>query len=98
MSERMTMIRQRLNATLAPEHLDIRDDSHLHRGHAGAAGGGGHFHVRITSSRFAAQTALQRHRQVYAALADMMPREIHALSIEAHAPEERSSPPGAASP
>ena len=90
-AERVALIKQRLSAALAPESLDILDESHLHRGHAGAAGGGGHFKVRITSSRFAEQSALQRHRQVYAALADLMPQQIHALSIEAHTPEEQPS-------
>ncbi|MGI9229574.1 MAG: BolA family protein [Gammaproteobacteria bacterium] len=89
-AERVAMIRQRLTAALTPDSLDISDESHLHAGHAGAASGGGHFSVRVVSKRFADQSVLQRHRQIYTALADMMPGHIHALSITAHTPEEQA--------
>jgi BolA protein len=82
------MIRARLEQTFSPARLDITDESHLHRGHAGAASGAGHFSVVITSAAFSGQTMVQRHRLVYRAVSDMMPGEIHALSIQALAPEE----------
>ena len=91
---RLETIRSKLQQSLAPERLEITDDSHLHVGHAGAAAGGGHFSVRITSSRFRGHSTLQRHRLVYQAVDDMMPGEIHALSIKAHTPEEET-PAGA---
>lgn len=86
--DRVTTIRSKLQQALAPERLDITDDSHLHAGHAGAAGGAGHFTVRIASSRFHDRSTLERHRMVYQAVSDMMPQEIHALSITARTPEE----------
>ena len=52
--------------------------------------GGGHFSVRVTSSRFRGHSTLQRHRLVYQAVDDMMPGEIHALSIKARTPEEET--------
>lgn len=70
-------------ATLEPIELDLRDDSALHAGHAGAREGG-HFHVRIVSRKFAGLAPLARHRLVYAAVAGLMGRDIHALSIDAH--------------
>ena len=82
------MIRARLEQALAPALLDITDDSHLHRGHAGAASGGGHFSVVIVSDKFTGLSLVQRHRLVYQAVGDMMPGEIHALSIQSLAPEE----------
>ena len=82
------MIRTRLEQTLSPARLDITDDSHLHKGHAGAASGAGHFSVVIVSDKFSGQNPVQRHRMVYLAVNDMMPGEIHALSIQALAPEE----------
>jgi BolA protein len=85
-------IRERL-AALDPEALDLVDESALHAGHAGAAGGGGHYRLTIVSPRFRGQGTLARHRMVYGALAPMMRREIHALSIQALAPEERGAPP-----
>ncbi|WP_317622921.1 BolA family protein [Thiohalobacter sp.] len=82
------MIRERLQAALAPESIDIQDDTAKHAGHAGARGGGGHFIVRIVSTAFAGKTPVQRHRMVFEALGDAMQTEIHALSIDARTPDE----------
>ena len=95
MTDRTDLIEQRLRAALAPERLEIVDDSAAHAGHAGAREGG-HFTVRIVSTAFAGKPLIQRHRLVHAAVADLMRQEIHALSInKAQTPDEaRSSIPG----
>jgi BolA protein len=80
-------IRERL-AALEPESIEVRDDSHRHVGHEGAKGGGGHFSLVIVSKRFSGVAAQARHRMVYDALGPLMQRDIHALAIEARAPEE----------
>jgi BolA protein len=82
---RADRLRLALQAALHPTQLDIRDDSAKHAGHAGAREGG-HFHVIIASPAFAGVPALERHRMVYAAAAELMGRDIHALSIEARSP------------
>ena len=87
-AERIDMIRTRLERELQPAALEIIDESAKHAGHAGAASGGGHFIVNITASAFQDKTPIQRHRQVYDALGDIMHSEIHALSIQARTPEE----------
>ncbi|MEO8157793.1 MAG: BolA family protein [Betaproteobacteria bacterium] len=81
------MIRERLSC-LAPESLELFDDSHEHAGHAGARDGGGHFQLVIVAREFAGKSAVTRHRLVYDALADLMPKRIHALAIRAYAPDE----------
>jgi BolA protein len=78
-------LRSALQNALAPTLLEIRDDSAKHAGHAGAREGG-HFHVTIVAPAFAGLTAVQRHRMVYAAAAELMGRDIHALSIDARVP------------
>lgn len=84
------MIRERLEAALPVEHLEIEDESHLHAGHEGARDGGGHFRVLVVSPAFAGKPPLQRHRLVYDAMGDAMRRDtIHALSIRALTPDER---------
>ena len=88
MSERITRIEALLQAALAPESMELIDDSHKHEGHAGARGGAGHYDLTIVSERFTGVTTVARHRLVYDALAEMMPAEIHALSIKACSPEE----------
>ncbi len=80
-------IETRLRAALAPSHIEVQDDSHLHAGHAGAREGG-HYTVRICSARFAGLPRLARHRLVYAALGPLPALGVHALALQAWAPEE----------
>jgi BolA protein len=79
-------LRARLEARFAPLELTIEDESHRHAGHAGAAGGHGHFRVRIVAEAFRGLSPLARHREVYAAVGDLMKTDIHALSLDAEAP------------
>ncbi len=85
---RMTRIRQRIEAELAPESLEIDDESHLHAGHAGARDGRGHYQVIVVSSVFAGKTRIQRHRLVFDAVGDLMETDIHALGVKAYTPDE----------
>ena len=85
--ERIAMIRERLTEVFSPQALNIIDESAKHAGHA-SAGGAGHFVVEIVSDTFAGNSLIQRHRQVYDALDDIMHSEIHALSIKASTPAE----------
>ncbi len=87
---RLQRIHERLQS-LHPEICELRDDSHLHAGHAGAASGGGHFHLKISTAEFTGLNRINRHRLVYDALGELMHSEIHALSIEAYAPHEISA-------
>jgi BolA family transcriptional regulator, general stress-responsive regulator len=84
---RTAAIHAALDAAFAPLELEVIDDSHRHAGHAGAADGRGHFRVRIVSAAFAGMAPLARHRAVYAVLGDLMQTDIHALSIQATAPD-----------
>ncbi len=87
---RIERLESRLRAALQPVDLQVIDDSHLHAGHVGAAGGHGHFTVHLVSERFSGLPVVRRHRLVYEAVGDMMTTDIHALSIQALAPGERS--------
>ena len=81
-------LRDRLTTALAPESLEVMDDSASHAGHAGARSGGGHYVVIIVSQAFTGLGLLQRHRLIYDALGDAMGGAIHALSIKAYSPQE----------
>ncbi len=87
-SKRLEWIEQTLREALAAESIRVQDESHLHRGHAGAAAGGGHFRVRVVSETFRNQTRVQRHRAVYSALSQHMGSAIHALALETLTPDE----------
>jgi BolA protein len=81
-----TRIQRLLQQQLKPAHLEVRDDSRAHAGHANA--GRGHFHVRIVSTSFEGLKPIQRHRLVNETLATLFESDIHALAIEALTPSE----------
>ncbi len=87
MTDAIHEMKQRL-AALAPEHIEIVDESALHAGHAGARSGGGHYQLTLIAAAFAGQNIVARHRAIYQALGDLMNTRIHALSITALAPGE----------
>jgi len=68
--------------------IQVEDESHLHVGHAGAAGGAGHFRVRVIDARFNGLQRIARHRLVYDAVSDWLPARVHALNIIAMTLEE----------
>jgi BolA protein len=78
-----------LRARFAPERIEVVDESAQHAGHAGAREhGGGHFAVTIVSAAFDGRSAVERHRMVYAALADEMRGAVHALALTTRTPAE----------
>jgi BolA family transcriptional regulator, general stress-responsive regulator len=86
-------LRSAIERSLKPHSLEIIDESARHVGHPGARGGG-HFRVTLVSDAFRGHSQLERHRLVYAAVAPLMQRAVHALNIVARTPEEGArSPP-----
>ena len=85
---------ERLRSSLAAEHVVVRDDSERHVGHEGARGGGGHYTVVVVAACFAGLDLVARHRAVYGAVGEMIPGQIHALSILSYTPEEWKKRPG----
>lgn len=88
----MTMgdrIAARLTEALAPSFLDVIDESGRHAGHVGARPSGGtHYRVRIVSAKFGGLSRIARHRIVYSVLRAEFADGLHALAIDAKAPEE----------
>lgn len=72
---------------LQPIALEIADDSAKHAGHAGNTGGG-HLSAKIVSNAFSGLNTVARHRAVYALVSDLMPHQLHALSLTTKAPDE----------
>jgi BolA protein len=85
-SDRERLLRQCLEVRFAPSVLVIKDESHLHAGHAGAAAGHSHFRVTIVAEAFRGVPPLARHRLVYAAVGELLNTDIHALAIDASPP------------
>ncbi|HEX4077353.1 MAG TPA: BolA family protein [Rhizomicrobium sp.] len=82
-------MRRKLTASLAPIELLIEDESARHAGHAGARPGGEtHFRVHIVSRAFEGLSRVARQRRIHEILSEEMRTRVHALSIDARAPEE----------
>jgi BolA protein len=88
-ADRVAQIESRLKEAFSPVLLQVKDQSHLHAGHAGAKDGLGHFEVTIVSEDFTGRRPLERHRMIFEALGSLMQTDIHALRLHAHTPAER---------
>jgi BolA protein len=76
-------IRSRLEQAFGPTLLEVRDDSEMHRGHAGyREGGESHFTVTIRAEAFAGMSRLARHRAVHEALGPEIMGRLHALALK----------------
>ncbi|MCW5697880.1 MAG: BolA family transcriptional regulator [Bauldia sp.] len=79
-------ITRTLTEAFQPASLEVVDESHLHKGHAGwSEGGETHFRVRITAPAFAGMTRVAIHRAINDALKAELAGDVHALAIEAKA-------------
>lgn len=90
------LLLDKLTRAFAPIDLDVVDDSAAHRGHQGAAGGGGHFQVRIVAAAFEGKALVARHRLVYEVLAEEMAGPVHALALRTLTPAEAQAEAAAA--
>ena len=92
-----TIIREKLTAGLAPERLEVEDDSARHAGHHheggidGRPGGGSHFNLTVVSAAFEGRNRVERQRMVNLLLRDELAGPVHALSIKAQTPAEAVS-------
>jgi len=72
-----------LTEKFTPVHLDVINESHKHKGHAGDNGTGeSHFKVIIVSPSFTDKSRVARSRMVHDALGDLLKDKIHALSLK----------------
>jgi BolA protein len=89
-------IEAKLQAELGPSHLEVINESHMHKVPPGSET---HFKVVVVSDRFDGLSAVKRHQLVYGVLAEEMnaptkPR-IHALAITSRTPTEWAASPEA---
>jgi len=82
-------IRDTLAQALSPERLDVSDESAKHAGHMGAIPGKTtHVRVVVVADAFRGRSRVERHRIVNRLLTAEMEAGLHALAIEAKAPDE----------
>jgi BolA protein len=95
MDAAMTTRASRIETTLRQHFqvvsLVVRDDSHLHAGHAGASPAGEtHYAVLLVAPEFDGQSRVARSRLVHELLADEFSRGLHALSLTLRTPQEHA--------
>jgi len=79
------LIQQRIQTELAPQHLSVENESHMHRSEPGAES---HFKLVVVSSQFTGLRLLARHQKINALLADLLAGPVHALALHTYTPEE----------
>ena len=78
-------IEEKLAAELAPEQLEIVDETGSHNVPPGSES---HFRVTVVAEAFAGEALLARHRRVNRMLADELAGPVHALALHTYTPAE----------
>ncbi|HHO67778.1 MAG TPA: BolA family transcriptional regulator [Gammaproteobacteria bacterium] len=68
-------LRQRIEAGVPDAEVSVK-------------GEGDHFEADVVSAAFEGKSMVQQHQMVYAALGDLMQKEIHALALHTWTPEQ----------
>ena len=85
-------IRRKITERLAPETLEVKDESHLHAGHASAPEGGeSHFRITVVASAFEGLGAVARQRLVNDILREELAGPVHALAMKTLTPDEAAA-------
>ena len=86
----MTMkqiIEIKITNAIAPTHLEVINESHLHNVPPGSES---HFKLVIVTNVFEGLSKVKRHQQINGLLADELKGSIHALSMQTLTPNEWS--------
>jgi len=78
-------IETKLGEALAPEHLEVINESGNHNVPPGSET---HFKVTIVATAFEGESRVKRHRRVNAALAEELAGGVHALALHAYTRDE----------
>ena len=81
-------IEDKLLAAFSPSVLDVINESGNHNVPAGSES---HFKVVVVSAAFTGKSLVAKHRAVNEVLAEELAGPVHALSIQAHTPEQWSA-------
>lgn len=83
-------IEQKLGQALSIQFIKIDNESHMHNVPKDSET---HFRVELVSREFEGMSLVQRHRRINSILAEELRNGVHALSIDARAPEQSDSLP-----
>lgn len=78
-------IEKKLYESLAPLHLEVINESHMHSVPPGSES---HFKITVVSDKFLDQSPVQRHRTINELLAAEISGPVHALALHTMTPDE----------
>ncbi|OYD26356.1 BolA family protein [Oceanimonas baumannii] len=79
------IIEQKVKQALSPEHLEVINESYMHRVEPGSET---HFKLVVVSEAFEGQRLLARHRTLNSLLAEELAGGVHALALHTLTPAE----------
>lgn len=77
-----SVIEKKIREKFQPEFLEVKNKSHLHRGHLEDESDETHFEVAIESDELKKAGRVQAHRQINSLLKDEFEKGLHALEIK----------------
>lgn len=90
---RKQRIEEKIRSGLAPLHLEVIDESHMHNVPEGAES---HFKLVVVSEEFSDLKLVGRHRAVNKLLGEELASGLHAIALHTWTPEEWFEKGGAA--
>lgn len=88
-----TQLEEKIKAALAPQHIELHNESHKHHVPPGSES---HFNAIIVSASFEGQSRVQRQRAVYEAVGELLRTEVHAFTMKTFTPDEWQAAGGSA--
>ena len=76
---------EKLGSALAPSHLEVLNESHMHSVPVNSET---HFKLVVVSPMFTGKRSVARHRMIYACLAEELEGPVHALALHTYTQEE----------
>ena len=86
-------IESKLAEALAPQHLEVHNESHMHSVPANSET---HFKVVVVSPQFEGKRKVARHQAVYALLGEELAGPVHALALHTYTADKWSERQGEA--
>lgn len=79
--EKISIIKLKIES-LGYKVLAVVDESYKHSGHQGYSDTGSHFHAKISASFSSSMEKIRAQKEIMKQFLDLIPNEIHALSLE----------------
>lgn len=83
--EIQSRIERKITEALKPAHLEVINESHMHRVPPGSES---HFKVVVVSEGFEGKKLLDRQRAINAVLSEELKSPVHALALQTYTPKE----------